>query len=361
MAPLARRLRLWPRLLVSLVLVGGFVVLTRAEPSVARAGVMAALSVTTITIGQPVSRLRVLALGVTLLVLIDPLLVEALGFRLSAGAALAIVTLAEPVARALPGPRWLAEPLAVTIAAQLGVAPFLVSTFGPIPLASLPANLLAVPAAGLVMAWGMSAGLLAGVLGGHGAELIHAPTRVLLDWIEAVAARAATAPLGELDGRGVAVVALGLAVTVAASRHDRAAARGVGVVAVAGALFVTVVVAHAPPPLRSALQPGVVRWHAGGTDVVVLGGAGWRASLDGEGVLESLRRNGVGAVDLLVLADGELDAALVDLVMERHPTAGVVRAEAVPTQGTAVDVGRLRVVLVPGEERLVVEAWPVTR
>src|SRR5690606_1035348 len=102
------------------------------------------------------------------------------GFTLSVGATGAIVALAEPLADALPGPRILREPLAVTVAAQLGVAPILLVTFGPMPLASLPANLLAVPAAGALMAWGITAGMLAGALGGDVATAIHLPTRLLL-------------------------------------------------------------------------------------------------------------------------------------------------------------------------------------
>src|SRR6266508_51420 len=89
--------------------------------------------------------------------------------------------------RPLPAPRSLGDALAVTIAAQVGVAPVLVATFGGAPAAGLVANPLTVPAAGPVMMWGLSAGLVAGFVGGPVAALIHVPTLLLLAWAAAVA------------------------------------------------------------------------------------------------------------------------------------------------------------------------------
>ncbi len=370
--PLARRLRLWPRLAVTCTVIAGFALLTRFEPSVSRAAVMAVVAATTVTIGRPASRVRVLALAVTALVLVDPLLVRSLGFQLSAAAALAIIVGADPIARALPGPRWLAEPVAVTAAAQVGVAPLLIAAFGPLPVASIPANLLAVPAAGVVMVWGMTAGVVAGWVPPSLAAVLHAPTRALLWWVEEVAARAARAPLGGVDGRAVAACAAGLLLLALAARAGHRAPRLVGGATVVAALYVAVVSAHAPPPLRDALRPGVVRWHRGHTDVVVLGGGSWQSSLGSVDVLGALRTAGVGAIDLLVTVDAEVPPAVVEAVTARHPTGAVVvpagvppaerppGATALPALGTAVRVGELDLLVTPGEDRLVVEAWPVT-
>ena len=131
-----------------------------------RAEAMAALALLSSTLGRPVSGLRILALAVTGLLLVDPLLVGSLGFLLSVGASAGILLLATPLAALLPGPRPLAEALGVTLAAQVGVAPVLVPVFDGLPVASLPANLLAVPVAGPLMMWGMAAGLPAGIVGG---------------------------------------------------------------------------------------------------------------------------------------------------------------------------------------------------
>src|SRR5207249_5428542 len=66
-------------------------------------------------------------------------------FLMSVGASAGIALLAGRVAERLPGPRPVATAMGVTIGAQIGVAPVLIPLFGSLPLAALPANLLAVP------------------------------------------------------------------------------------------------------------------------------------------------------------------------------------------------------------------------
>lgn len=153
LGPGLRRLRLGGRWAITVGAIGFFALITRGEPSVLRAAVMAGLSVTAGTLGRQVSPLRLLAFAVAALVLVDPFLVDSVGFRLSVGASLGIVLLAPPLRRSLPGPAWLAEALAVTLAAQAGVAPVMLASFGGLPVVAVPANLLAVPVAGLVMVW----------------------------------------------------------------------------------------------------------------------------------------------------------------------------------------------------------------
>jgi competence protein ComEC len=116
--PLLRRLRLWPRLLGTVGVIGLFGVMTRFEPSVLRASAMAVLAATLAMGGTPTSRVRVIALATTVLVLVDPLLVRSVGFQLSVSAALAIVVAAPRLAGVIPGPPGVREALAVTVAAQ---------------------------------------------------------------------------------------------------------------------------------------------------------------------------------------------------------------------------------------------------
>ncbi len=366
--PLLRRLRLWPRWLATLGVIFLFGVMTRFEPSVLRASAMAALAATTAMAGRPTSRVRIIASAVTVLVLVDPLLVRSVGFRLSVSAALAIVVLAPRLVPVLPGPAALREALAVTLAAQLGVAPVLLATFGPIPVASLPANLLAVPVAGVVMVWGLTAGLVAGVVGEPLVSLLHAPTRLALGWLELVAERSARAPLGELGL--VHIVGLGAGLGIATLADGRERLRRAGQLTAGLAVVAAVLSAHSPPPLRSAPVAGVVRWHAGGTDVVVLGGVGGRTSLGAETVLEALRRTRVGGIDLLVVADASVPPSVVEALRRAHPTAAVVAQgaallDAVPTavirvpgEGAVVPLGALTVRLVVVPDRLVVDAVP---
>jgi competence protein ComEC len=373
--PLLRRLRLWPRLAASLAAIGLFAVMTRMEPSVLRASVMAAVAVATTTIGRPQDRLRILGLAVTALLVLDPLLVRSVGFQLSVAAAGAIVVAAPALTAALPGPLPLREALAVTLAAQLGVAPVLVSTFGPVPVASIPANLLAVPVAGIVMVWGLTGGFLAGLLGHGAAEVLHLPTALLLGWLQAVARRAAAAPLGELRIEHLITVALGLGVAVAARRWPRTASTALpraGLSLATAAVLIAVVQAHAPPALRTMPAPGVTRWHSAGTEVVVLGGTGGGRSAGAKTALEALRGAGVGAIDLLVLADASVDGEVVHTIEARHPLGAVAVLGApevpgvqapvvrVPRPSAQIVVGALEVRFVATADRLVVEAVPAT-
>jgi hypothetical protein len=113
-----------------------------------------------------------------------------------------------------------------------------------------------------------------------------------------------------------------------------------------------------------------VRRHAGGTDVVVLGGAGGRTQLSAPAVLEALRRHRLGAIDLLVVADPSIRGSVVAAVLAAHPTGDVLAAGTasldglrrpvtrVPLAGAVLDLGGLtvRLSVVPG--RVVVDAVP---
>ncbi len=219
LAPLLRRLPLRGRWLATLAVVAWFAVLTRFEPSVLRAATMAALAATATYLDRSVSGVRLLGLAVAIGILADPFLVRSVGWWLSVGATAGLVTLAGPIARLLPGPRWLAEPLGLTIAAQMGVAPVTIAVFGPLPLASIPSNLLAAPAAGPLMVWGLPMGLLAGLVP-RLAPLAHLPSLVLVRWIAIVARIGERLPVGRVGPRGLAAVGLAVAVALTV-RHRR--------------------------------------------------------------------------------------------------------------------------------------------
>ena len=190
--PLLRRLRPWARWVATLAVIGWFVVLTRFEPSVLRAAVMAGIASTGVVLGREKPPARVLALAVGVLVLADPFLVWSVGFWLSVSATGGVVLLANRLAERIPGPDWLTIPAGVTLGAQAGIAPISLLVFGRLPLVSLPANLLAVPAAGGVMLYGLPAGLVAGAL--HRgpipglAGVVQLPSALGTHWVAAVAA-----------------------------------------------------------------------------------------------------------------------------------------------------------------------------
>lgn len=309
--PALRRVGLRGRLVLSLAVIGTFAVVTRAEPSVLRASAMAALACGAAFAGRPVSRLRILSLAVAALVIVDPLLVWSVGFQLSVGASLGLVLLASTIASRLPGPRWLAEPLAVTIAAQVGVAPVLVSTFGGIPAVTLVANLLAVPAAAPLTGWGLPAGLLAGALGPPFDAVLHVPTRLLLEWLGGVARAAARAPVGMLGGW--TLVAIGGLLALSWWRRSALIAAG----------LVLVLASRLPSGELDGVDVAGARVWRDGAVVVVLDGRGTAAPL-----LDGLHDVGVRRIDLLVARAGGRTTAAVIADVRTRLSVGAIAAPA---------------------------------
>ena len=94
-----RRLRPVARLVATLMVIGWFVVLTRAEPSVLRAAAMAGVVALNFFRGRPVNGRQVLAVSVLGLLLLDPMLAFSVGFGLSTGATAGLAWLSRPLAR----------------------------------------------------------------------------------------------------------------------------------------------------------------------------------------------------------------------------------------------------------------------
>ena len=194
---------------------------TRWEPSVMRAAVMAALTMWAVYLGRPQAALRILALAVTALVAIDPFLIHSVGFVLSVGATLGIVTLGPPIHRWLRGPNWFREGVSTTAAAQIATAPVLLMVFGTVPLIAVPANLLAGVVAGPLTTWGLAASVIGGLVTPI-AALAQIPTGWLTRAELAVADAAAHVPI-EVDARGAwCAVAASAATALLVRRHRRA-------------------------------------------------------------------------------------------------------------------------------------------
>ncbi len=220
-APLLRRLPLGARTMVALAVVGVFATMTRFEPSVLRASAMAAIALLATFAGRPVARVRLLALAVIALLIVDPFLLHSVAFLLSCGAS-AGIALTEPlIARRLRGPQVVREPLAVSLAAQIGVTPVLLLTFGSVPVVTPLANLLAAPAAEVVGVYGMLSSAVAGVVPRLGPFLQH-PTALLVGWVTLVARVGASFPV-RLNGRGalacISIVAATASLRCLRARH----------------------------------------------------------------------------------------------------------------------------------------------
>lgn len=349
--PLSSRLRLGGRWAVTVGVIGAFGVVTRFEPSVLRASAMAVLAVSATLAGRPASTVRILALSVAALVLIDPLLVRSVGFQLSVGASAGIALLAARVAARIRGPSVLAEGLGVTIAAQLGVAPVLVPRFGGLPVVALVANVLAVPVAGLVTTWGLPAGVAAGLGGPRLAAIVHLPTRLLVAWVASVARVSASLPLGELHMSGlVLATGAGFVAAVLSDRRPSWVVLRRAAACVAAAALLTPALILSRPPQQVALAGGGQLHRGGGATVLLLGNRPRAADL-----LQDLRRAGVRRLDLVVTA-GSIHGDLARALRHRWTVGPLIDASSGATTAT---VGTVRVTVDKGGNVTVAKAPPI--
>lgn len=296
--PLLRRFGFRGRFIATLIVLFVFATMTRYEPSVMRASTMAAVAAWAVVRGRPAASVRVLALALIALVVIDPAIARSLGFQLSLAASAGIVTAARPIASVVPGPRPFADAVGVTTAAQLAVSPLIVVAFGDLPVAALPANLLAGPMAGPVMMWGLTAGWVAGIVGDPVAGGVHRVTGVGLDWIGWTAQWSADLKLGHLGAVHLLALVLAVAALLWAHRRPGRRVRSAASLVIAVALIHPGVALATAGDLDAELGSGARLWRSGSHVILVGGGAG------ADDLLAGLRRHGVDRVDLLVLSSG---------------------------------------------------------
>ncbi len=359
--PVVRRFGLTGRLAATLAVLAAFALVTRFEPSVLRASAMAAVAVAAATWGRDASGLRVLALAVVALVLVDPLLVRSLGFQLSVAASLGIVALGRRLADRLPGPEWLRAPVAVSLAAQLGVGPLLLAAFGRLPVVAPLANLLAVPAAGPISTWGLTAGVVAGVVPAWSGGL-HLPTRVLVGWVAGVARLAVRLPLGQLGPLGfAAVVALGAAALLARGRSRPALTR-LALLALVAVLLAPAIRLHTVEPAAQVdVAADAALWRSEGRALVVLGGR-----VREDDLLAGLRERGVDRLDVIVCRTPAASLVVVVRDLQRRygravvlaPEGSPVVGAEPPPEGATVAVGGLLASIAVEPDRLTVVVEP---
>lgn len=181
---LARPLRESQKLLLggsTLLLFGG---LSGFAPSVMRAVLMGIAALVALVGNQktrPVPLLLVIAL---VLLLVNPLWIEDLGFQFSFLATLGLLVTAPPIAKALDRlPAFIATLIAVPLAAMIWVLPIQLAVFGVFPLYGLLANVLSTLLLSIITIGGFVSGLVALVwplLGGGLAGLMFLPIQALL-------------------------------------------------------------------------------------------------------------------------------------------------------------------------------------
>lgn len=152
---------------LSVIALGSYVVLVRPQPSVVRAATMAVVVLMALTSRWKVHALPALCTAVIVLIALDPWLSTSYGFVLSVLATAGLITAAVRMQQSfertvhLGIPRWVLALIAVTTAAQLAVLPVVVGLGSQISLASIPANVLAVPLATPAMFSGLVAAIVA--------------------------------------------------------------------------------------------------------------------------------------------------------------------------------------------------------
>ncbi len=263
---------------------------TRFEPSVMRASAMAAIVLGGRMFGLVLEAWQLLASAVVGILLLDPRLATHVGFQLSVAA----------TAGVLVGSRWPVGPgkarraLAITIAAQLAVAPLLIAAFGGVPLLSAPVNLVAAPL--------VASATVLGAVGVAGATPLLAIAVPLAGMVLGLARGVASWP--QVGWEGVALI-LGIGMVYHLFRQ----ARGPIAVGVAVGVVAMVLGAGAKPP-----DAGVVALDVGQGDALLISGGDGRFALVDGGpdpveLIESLATYRVRRLELVVLTHAHADHA----------------------------------------------------
>lgn len=156
--------------LPALIGVAMYILLTGATPAGIRAGLMWGLALGALLAGRPAASLQGLSLAAAAMVAFQPAVLGDSGFQLSAGATAGILLLQprfEVWLHRLPA--WLAEPVGVTLAAQVATLPVTMVGFRQVSLLAPVANLICLP----VLPAAMAGGALIAAVGVVSPGLVH--------------------------------------------------------------------------------------------------------------------------------------------------------------------------------------------
>lgn len=175
--------------MTSLVMIGAFITITGASPSMTRAGFVSVLSLAAWYYGRQFHPLILLSLAIAATVLINPSYAWGdLGWQLSFAAFAGVMVLAPLVRHYFFGDTKLGlvpQVLTETISAQIITAPILVLTFGQISNIAIVANLMVLPLIPLAMLLTFVAGL-AGAIAPGISHLLSLPASLLLKYMSSV-------------------------------------------------------------------------------------------------------------------------------------------------------------------------------
>lgn len=139
---IGRHRRWWQ--LLAIAGVWSYAAISGAGPPSVRAAIVASLAVAAFWFGRRPDFPTLILLAAGTMAVLDPKQIDALGFRLSVAASLALAWLVPPMLEQRSG--WLGIDLLIaTCVAQLATLPVLLPVFGMLSVTSLPANLIAAP------------------------------------------------------------------------------------------------------------------------------------------------------------------------------------------------------------------------
>jgi competence protein ComEC len=233
---------------------------------------------------------QLFSLAVIVLLVLTPSLTASAGFQLSVAA----------TAGVLIGARWPIEggmvrrALAVTIGAQVAVAPLLLTHFGTVPMMSPIVNLVSGPV--------VAASTLIGAVGVAGIPMLIGPAAWLANLVLVLARGAMTWPQLEAIPLGGVLLALVGVVRWPSLRPT---------IAMGGAAVVVLLVLGGGAAIP---DPGVVVLDVGQGDAILIhGGDGSFALVDGGPdelvILDRMRKYGVDQLDLVILSHVHADHA----------------------------------------------------
>ncbi|TAL09676.1 MAG: ComEC family DNA internalization-related competence protein [Chloroflexota bacterium] len=209
LAAVAGRVARRRRVALTALAIVAYVAFVGPSPSVVRAAAMAGVVMGARELGRPSRAAAAIGWAGTGLLVLDPSLVDDVGFQLSALATVGLIAWATPFTERLAGKApgrlraWLAESLGVSLAAQLATLPIVVLTFGRLSLVSPVVNLGVVPLVAPAMGAGvvaMGGGLLAMAgLPAIAASLIGLPAWLLFSLMVGVVRAGAGVPFASVQ------------------------------------------------------------------------------------------------------------------------------------------------------------------
>lgn len=171
--------------LIVMALLIFYALLVEGRPSVIRATVVMLFFLGGRLLWRDVQLLNTLSISAFILLILYPFDLFALGFQLTFAATFAIVLFAPAIRSKLPRiPGKFSDVLAVSLAAQIGVLPFIASVFNRISFTSLILNYPALPLVTLIMASGYLFLVTAGLIPGLAAYAAALPDFIIENFIQ---------------------------------------------------------------------------------------------------------------------------------------------------------------------------------